>query len=144
LRKALSLAQVIWIIILISFLLIVTLKQASIVAKHTGDSYAYQRAELFSRSAVEIAMLAIHAHDRNATGECLKEIKISDEQFDANVTVKKYYLHKNEPYKCTDTNLYTDIETEDSNGMVWLEVTVTPKEKFTDTIHLVRTTLQKL
>jgi len=146
LRSAISLTQAIGVIILISFLLIVTLKQASITAKHTEDSYAYQRAELFSQSAVEMAILAIHAHDRNTSG-CLEHINVSDDSFDANVTIKRYYLHGDEPHKCTNVDLYREIQTAQSNGMAWMEVTVVPKNsgKFLDkNITLVRTTLQRL
>jgi hypothetical protein len=152
LRSAISLTQAIGVIILISFLLIVTLKQASITAKHTEDSYAYQRAELFSQSAVEMAILAIHAHDRNTSG-CLEHIHVSDDSFDANVTIKRYYLHKDdETYKNKDdwsncASVVKKIETAQSNGMAWMEVTVVPKNsgKFLDkNITLVRTTLQRL
>lgn len=144
-RKAITLTQTIGIILVISFLLIVTLKQASITAKHTQDSYAYQRAELFSQSALEMAMLAIHTYDRNASGDCLQNVNVDDENFDANVTVLKYYLHDDEPNKCTTSNLHKIIQTEGSNGMVWMKVTVTPKGKFEGKdIKLVRTTLQKL
>lgn len=144
-KKAITLAQTIGIILIVSFLLIITLKQASITAKHTQDSYAYQRAELFSQSAVEMAILAIHAHDRNTSGDCLQNININDENFDAKVEILRYYLHNDEPNKCTTSNLHKIIETEASNGMAWMKITVTPKNKFEGkNIKLVRTTLQKL
>ncbi len=146
-RRGFSLIQALAIILLVSFLLMVTLKQASIVAKHTGDSYAYQRAELFSNSAVEMAMLAIHGHDRSG-GNCLENTTITDEQFEAEVQVLQYYLHEDEPDKCSDADLFKEIDTEASNGMVWMKITVKPKGRFANNsdrnITLERTTLQKL
>lgn len=140
-----GLIQAISIILIVSFLLIVTLKQASITAVHTADTYSQQRAELFLQSAVETAILAIQSKDRSG-GDCLQTIHVGDAQFDANIRVLRYYLHANEPNPCTNPAGITKwIQTEESNGMVLLEVIVTPRGKFSDqNLRLYRRTLQRI
>lgn len=145
-RSALSLTQAIAVILLISFLLIVTLKQASITAKHTGDSYIYQRAELFSDSAIKMAIFAIQGYDRDVSGNCLEKITVEGEQFDAEVEILKYYLSADEVFECDSTQtIVSDVNTSQISGIAWMEVKVIPKDKYNDkNIMLKRTTLQKL
>ena len=152
-RKGFGLLQVLIVIILVSTILIIAMKYASISAKQTGDIYAKQSAELFMNSAVEMSLLAISGYKRNSTNGCLSEINITspDKRFIADINITDYYLLKdsNDSILCKLGSGYTvhDISTEDSQGMVILEVTVetnsTNPKNMGKIILLRRRTLQR-
>lgn len=153
-RNAFGLPQALMIILFISGIVTVTMKYTSIGAKHYADSYTREQAELFLQSATEAALFQISGHDRNATGYCLRNftIKSFDERFTAEIKIRQYYLFKDEPIcKDIDGNLIsTAIDTEESNGMIDMNVIVTSVDPKTHTdkkvgnqVRLVRRSLQR-
>lgn len=152
-RKGFGLLQVLLVIILVSTILIIAMKYASVSAKQTSDIYSKQGAELFLNSAVEMTLLAISGYKRNNTDGCLSEVNITspDKRFVADINITDYYLLKdsNDSILCKSGSGYRvhDIQTQDSQGMVMLEVVVktnpnNPKNRGKN-IVLTRRTLQR-
>ncbi len=146
-RRGFGLPQVLLIILFIGGIVTVTMRYASLGAKHYADAYTREQAELFMQSATEAALFRISGYDRSAN-TCLQFINISssDGRFDANITVNRYYL-VNEI--CNNVN-YTTIQTDDSHGMIDMTVIVTSKDpklnpslKLGNKVRLVRRSLQR-
>ena len=145
-RRGFGLMQALMVIVLISGLMVVVMKYTQYSIKQTKDLYIRESAELFMNSAVELSLLAIQGYDRN-NSNCLKEVNItsSDQRFNADINITKYFLYKD--YNLSSCSRVQKIETEDSHGMVMLEITVetnssNPKNHGTDII-LRRRTLQR-
>jgi len=152
-RSGFGLIQALFVIIIISGMLTIALKYASITTKQTSDTYMRESAELFMNSAVELSLLSIQGYDRKSHNNCLKEIHLisKDERFTADVNITKYYLYNGVDNdgqwytKCKDRNV--SIQTKESQGMVMLEVvvdtnTTNPRNRGKD-IRLIRRTLQR-
>ena len=144
-RKGFGLLQALLVIVLISGIMVIAMKYATVSIKQTKDLYIKESAELFMNSAVELSLLAIQGHDRSAG--CLHEVNItsSDKRFTADVNITKYYLYQGKDgNNSCDRNV--SIQTEDSHGMVMLVVTVqttnNPKNGKTK-VKLHRRTLQR-
>ena len=135
-RRAFGLPQVLMILLFIGGIVTVTMKYASLGAKHYADSYTREQAELFMQSATEAALLRISAYDRSG-GTCMKTFTLasSDGRFDANVTVERYYLA--DGTTCSNVP-YTPIQTEESNGMVSLRVIVASNDANAKILHPIR------
>ena len=152
-RRGFGLIQALMVIVLISGLMMVVMKYAKYSIKQTKDLYIRESAELFMNSAVELSLLAIQGYERNSTNHCLNEINItsSDQRFTAEVNVTDYYLLQgsNDSTICSGGSGYSvhDIQTEDSHGMVMLEIEVdtnnsNPRNRGKH-IRLLRRTLQR-
>lgn len=121
------------------------MKYATISVKQTSDIYVRESAELFMDSAVELTLLAISGYDR--TAGCLHEVNVtsSDNRFLADVNITQYFSYEGKDGENTcDRNV--SIQTEESHGMVMLEVVVKtnvadPKNQGKH-IRLTRRTLQ--
>jgi hypothetical protein len=124
LRRGIGLIWAIIILLLMGTLMSVVVKLSFISVKHTSDSYMIERAKLFMQSAIENSILAIEGFDRSG-GKCLKNMHFIDEdkRFEANVTVLRYYIYKDEgcPSEC---DICRPIKTDFSNGYVILDVKV--------------------
>jgi hypothetical protein len=151
-RKGFGLIQALIVIVLISTILVIAMKYAQITTRQTIDLYARERAELFMDEAIELTLLAISGYDRNATKDCLRQVNFisEDRRFDANVTIRRYYLFNGldndvNLTNCFNAGMIQAVQTEDSHGMVLLEATVetnstNPRNKTQIRIH--RRTLQ--
>ncbi len=152
-RPGFGLLQAILIIVLISGILLIALKYAKVSVKQTKDIYLKESVELFMNSAVELSLLAISGYRRNNIDGCLSQVHITspNKRFIADVNITDYYLLKssNDSIMCKKGFGYRvhDIDTEESQGMVMLEVTAEtnsthPKNHKTQII-LKRRTLQR-
>ncbi len=145
-RQGFGLVQTLIVIVLISGIMTIAMKYAKISVKQTSDAYAKESAVLFMDSATELALLAISGKERSSG--CLKDITITspDERYLANITITHYYL-LNGSDDCSYCGvLCSPIQTEDSHGMVMLEMVVEtntshPKNQG-KAIRLMRRTLQ--
>lgn len=144
-RRAFGLPQALLIILFIGGIVTVTMRYVSLGAKHYADSFTREQAELFLQSSTEAALLAISGHDRS-TG-CLNELNITspDGRFYAEVTILKYYF--SDGSTCTG-GLSEPIESEESNGMVDMRITVTSNttdltKKVGSPVKLIRRSLQR-
>ena len=149
-KKGFGLIQTLIIILLVSGLMTMALKYASMSAKQTADSYMRERAELFMKSAIELTLLAISGYDRGKNNNCLQEVNItsSDQRFFADINITKYYLLQGSEDCTYCGSRCQPIQTEDSHGMVMLEVTVesnnaNPRNQGREKIKLLRRTLQR-
>lgn len=135
-RTAFGLPQALMIILVISSIVTVTMKYASINAQHYADSYTREQAELFMQSATEAALLRISAYDRSG-GNCMSDLNISssDNRFNAAITVDRYYLADGSV--CNNTP-YSAIQSEESNGMVSMKVVVQSNASNPKVLHAIR------
>jgi len=146
-RHGFGLVQALIIIVLISGIMTIAMKYATISVKQTSDAYAKESAELFMDSAVELTLLAISGKDRSLG--CLKDINITsaDLRYKANINITQYYLLSGS-VDCTYCGvLCSPIQTEESHGMVMLEIAVetnaTHPKNQDKKILLTRRTLQR-
>ena len=158
-RKGFGIIHVILIIVIVSGMLALALRYAKITVRHTSDSYLREEAELFMRSSVELALYSISGYDRKAHSNCLAELTINSpkenniSRFIADINITDYYLFGgSDDYVICDGNSsgkydVHPIDTEESHGLVMLEITVRanpnhPKNK--NRVRIVRRTLQKI
>jgi len=150
-RRAFSLIQAIMIILIVSGIVLLTLKYASIQSKHYSDTYLKEQAELFLLSATEAALLAISGYDRQNNQNCLKKINIisPDGRFEANITIEKYFLYNGNdsgnnawPSNCNEK--VEPIGRKNSHGMVLIQAVVeSSSTKLKDNpIRIVRRSIQ--
>ena len=121
-KKSFGIMTALFILVLVSFLLMLVLKASSIGVKHASDTYIKEQAELFMQSSIENAILAIEGYERNSTSKCLKNIYFtsSDGRFEANISVLRYYCYDKENTSCKYCDNGVNIETSKSNGNVVL------------------------
>lgn len=147
-RTAFGLAQALMIILVVSGIATVTMRYASINAKHYADSYTREQAELFMQSATEAALLRISGYDRKANNTCIPIITIvsADGRFQADVNVTRYYLYDglDNDGAVWSCDHIVSIETPESHGMVSMKVVVTSLgKKVGNPIRLERRSLQR-
>lgn len=144
-RKGFSLLTAIIIILLIATLSALALSLSAFSTKQSSDLYLREQAELLLQSANEYALLALSAHEINATNNCLNYINASFPDtvtplFDINISI--HYLGINLPNTCQRfTN--NDISTIDSNITVIIDTIVQDHNVSTEPIRLHRRTIQK-
>jgi type II secretory pathway component PulK len=147
LKKAFGIITALLILVLVSFLLMLVLKSASVGIHHTNNSYVKEQAELFLRSSIENSILAIEGYERNSSNGCLKHINFMDsnKRFESNTTVLRYYCY--DMNKCPNCDIATKIETEDSHGSVLLKTVVQTTSNNTRNIsqhvRITRITIQR-
>ena len=153
-RSGFNLIIAIGMILILSGAAIMTLKYVSISSKHISDSYIKEQAEIFSQSVMEATILKIEGYDRKTNNNCLSSLVFhsSDSKFDANVTIKKYYLYNgvdNDGVNhCGTNNLVQNISTRESHGYVMIETVVTTnknnaKIKGSTPVRIVKRSLQR-
>ncbi len=148
-RRGFGILQALLVIVMVSGILVVAMKYATVSVKQTSDIYVRESVELFMNSAVEMSLLAISGYDRNSTNSCLEEVSIisSDKRFTADINITKYYLLENSADCNYCGTLCEPIQSDDSHGMVMLEVVVetnaTHPKNAKKEIKLTRRTLQR-
>jgi len=129
-RKAMGLIQAIMIILVVSGMMLIVLKYASISARHVADTYIKEQNQLFLQSAVEQTLLAISFYDRSATPDCLSSysptpFKKRGITYSADVNITKYYLQDGSDdlgYCGSPLGVGIKESSSISHGMVLLEV----------------------
>jgi hypothetical protein len=126
--------------VMVSALIAIVMKYATISVKQTKNTLLKEQAELFLRSSIELAILGLQGMDKNTP---LKKIKIisHDDKFIANINIKKYFL-----FEHNSTNLIQEIKSEELSGMVLMEIEVvsnTSNPKVDEQIRIVKKTLQR-
>ena len=151
-RKGLGLIQTIAIILLISGMMIIVLKYASISAKHTRNTFVREQSELFLNSAIEQALLAISFHNRSDGGKCLPtfsptSVTKRDITYSANVNMIRYYLQNgsDDLSDCSDLGVGIEESSDISHGMTLMEVEVNATRKSDGRVicRILRRTLQQ-
>jgi hypothetical protein len=143
-RHAFGLPQVLLIILFIGGIVTVTMRYASLGAKHYADSYTREQAELFMQSATEAALLRISGKNRSTLAECANEFNItsSDSRFTAEINVTNYYLLGGKDNDGLTWNCGIDrnvsIDTPESHGMINMTVIVESNNSNPKILHPVR------
>ena len=135
-RTGFGMIQVIFFMLILSGMLTISMKYATITTKQTADLYIKEQADLFMTSAVELALLGISSHDWKTKG-VLDEIKVisDDKRFIADINITTYYLFG------------VNIDTEESNGMISMDIVVETNNthpKNSREVRLTRRSLQRL
>jgi len=142
-RHGFGLPQVLIIILFIGGIVTVTMRYASLGAKHYADSYTREQAELFLQSATEAALLRIGDYNRS-DGTCMKDLVVTspspNNSFEANITIERYFLANETCSNVDSTSIQSDI----SHGMILMRVVVTSQgTKVGNPIRLERRSLQR-
>ncbi len=147
-RHALGIWQAIMMILLISGMMIIVLKYASISSKHVANTYIKEQSELFLNSTIEQTLLAIAFHDRS--GGCLgsfspPDVTVRGITYHADVNITRYYLQRssNDLALCTTLGYAIEPSSTLSHGMALLEVSVTANKGGNVLKRLLRRTLQQ-
>mgnify|MGYP002640205089 CR=1 FL=1 len=153
-RSGMAMIMALAVIVILATIMALSLSFTAETSKRTTDIYLYEQAVLVSKSAAELALLSIaqSGHcllpDDNATDY------IGTYQFDLNnngdltddinytVSVIPRYVYKGSPCASTDDD-YTTVNTEEQNGSVLMDITVTTTEG-TEPIRYFRRSIQKL
>jgi len=145
-KRAFGILQAIMIILVMSSIAVLTLKYATIQSKQFSDTLIKEQATLFLDSVEQATLLVISGYDRNATNKCLDKINITsdDEKFEANVTIERYFLYKDNS-SCNDAY---SIDTKELNGTAIVDIVVqnkniSPKTKDKN-IRLIRRIVKRL
>ena len=148
-RKAVGLWQAIMMILLVSGMMIMVLKYASISARHVSDSYVREQAELYLNSVIEQALLDISNYDRSS-GSCWSGANYSiltsrGKQYSARVNIEKYYLYKESDEILNNLcgTLGEPIQTEQSHGYVLMNIEVNATVDGDLKTRIIRRTLQR-
>ncbi len=143
-RKGFSLLLAIIVMITIATLMALMISLSTTTAKQTTDIYASEQTKLLAKSATEFALLAIGAHDRTATGNCLSDINMSysdngEKLFDIRVSMRYFGLTT---ITCPS---FGAITTPESEGTVLVDVTITGTDATSSStpIQYHRRTIQK-
>jgi type II secretory pathway pseudopilin PulG len=131
-RHGFGIIQVIFFMLILSGLLTIAMKYATITTKQTADLYVKEQAELFMSSAIELALLGI-----SSTATRIENIKIisDDKRFTADVNITEYYIFGD------------NLDTEESNGMIDINIVVETNNthpKNSRHVRLTRRSLQRL
>lgn len=133
-RSAFAMIMAIFVIIIISTIMALSLSLTSQTSKRTTDIYLYEQAELVAKSAVERALLEV------ANNGCQNTFITDTGMFDISVTMQ--YIYTGAIGGCTS---YFNITTPEQNGSVLMDVEVTVKNNITtEPIRFFRRSIQKL
>ena len=144
-RAGIAMIMAIIVVVVISTIMVLSLALTSETTKKTADLYLYEQAVLYSRSAAELALLAIA--DNNTSAGCINSFTNYDTPldgiYDVNVTIR--YIFTNPVAGC---DMYiSDINTTEQNGSVLMDINISvdpAKGYSTEPITYFRRTIQKL
>jgi len=140
-RSGMAMIMAIAVIVIISTIMALSLALTTQTSKRTIDLYLYEQAVLYSKSAAELALLDIaQAYPCTVTTANYN----FDGIYDANVTMRYVYTDLTTCTATGGTNYFTTpITTDEQNGSVLMDITVTTNEG-TEPIRYFRRTIQKL
>ncbi len=144
-RGGFGLWQALMIMLIVSGMMAVAMKYARISAEHTSDTYLREQTELYMNSAIEMALLAISQHDRS-TG-CLTSYSAPDVTgravtYSSDINITRYYMLKGDADSCAPSLTQT-IGTEETHGMVMMEVEAKATRDSKTVVRILRRTLQR-
>jgi len=132
LKKSFAMLFAIGVIVVLGTIGMLMMKFASVGLKQTTDNYISLQAELYAKSATELAIQAIEARD--FSNGCINKMDVNASLYEINMTF--HYFLKDCPSDCNCSN----IVTKESNGTVLINTYVKSK---VDNIRFFRQTLQK-
>ena len=139
--RGFGLIQALLILLVMAGIMTVAMRYAAVGAKHTADSYNREEAELFMRSAVEIALLEISGFDHSG-GDCLQHVRVLSHghKYIAEINITRYYVDTGAPARedLHDCPVRYAIDAPESHGMVMMEATVESNDSNPRIEHPVR------
>ncbi len=132
-RHGFGMIQVIFFMLILSGILAISMRYASITTKQTQDLYTKEQASLFMQSAIELALLGISSHDYSSS-VFIEDIEVisDDKRFIADINITTYYIHN------------VNIDTELSSGMISLDIVVETNNTHPKNSRKVRITKRSL
>ncbi len=111
-RRGFGMIQVIFFMVILSGILAMSMKYASITVKQTEDLYIKEQAELFMQSAIELALLGIGS---TATQINKVEVVSDDKRFTADINITQYYVYGENNDSNDTIDMYIVVETNNTN-----------------------------
>jgi len=119
-RSGMAMIMAIAVIVILATIMALSVTLTTQTTKRTADLYLYEQTVLLSKSATEYALLKI-----SKASPC-SETALNfthDNIYDINITMKYIFTDTS---VCSDSNdIYTTVSTEEQNGSVLIDVTVT-------------------
>lgn len=138
-KSGFAMIMAITVIVILGTIMALSLSLTSQTAKRTTDLYLYEQTVLYSKSAAELALL-----DIAQAVPCTHTLR--NYPFDGglyNATVRIQYVYRN-PSPCVNVNdNYFQINTDEQDGSVLMDITVTTTAG-TEDIRYFRRSIQKL
>ena len=138
-RNGVAMIMAIAVIVILATIMALSLALTAQTSKRTTDIYLYEQSVLYSKSAAELALLDI------AQNGCQNTFNtdFGGTYYDANVTMR--YIYKG-TLPATCTNSYFSITTDEQNGSVLMDITVTINDSTvtSEPIRYFRRSIQKL
>lgn len=146
-RTGFSLITAIIFIVLVATLGALALSLSTQSVKQTSDLYLQSQADLLAQGGTELALLAVSAHEINATNGCINTV-LANYPDNANplfnIQVSIQYLGSGLPTGGNCNFLSNSVATDDSNITLIVDTTVSSVlGVVTEPIRIHRRTLQK-
>ena len=148
-RNAMAMIMAIAVIIIISTIMALSLSMTTQTTKRTIDAYLHEQAILVSKSVAERTLLSI-AQSAPCSVTAINERfdlnndgSTTDDIFDVNVTIRYVYTDYTICTNPNDNYFSTAITTNEQNGSVLMDITVTTDESL-EPIRYFRRSIQKL
>ncbi len=148
-KRGFSLLTAIIFVVVLATLAALALSMSTQSVKETNDVYLKAQAELLAKSATEYAIMAITAHERNATNGCLNEIHAShrvngEDWFNIDIEFR-YFRDNTADATIVPCNTFAeDVATLQSHYLVQIDTTVTTSADIsTEPIRYFRRTIQR-
>ncbi len=142
-RSGIAMVMAITVLVIMATIMALSLTLTSQTAKKSTDLYLYEQSILLSKSATEYALLKIaqdgpctHTNDLNF---------VQDSFYNINITLSYIYEENSNP--CTVAQTYAEVATDEQNGSVIMDVTVSVPDNIgvaSEPIRYFRRTIQKL
>ena len=144
-KKGFGLWQAIMIILIISGLMVVVIKYSRIAAKHTADTYVREQLELYLNSVVEMTLLEISLRDKTTCLSAFSAPTITKKKvtYSADINVTKYYLLNGITEFGSCASSIQNIQSQETHGMVLLEIEALATVDGNTTSRILRRTLQR-
>ena len=144
-KNAFAMIMAIFVIVIISTIMALSLSLTSQTTKRTTDIYLYEQTSLYAKAAAERALLKIAQNNATANpcGYAGENYQI-DGVYDVNITAR--YVYTSFPVTCNTSQQFTTITTEEQNGSVLLDIAVSVNDTTItpEPIRYFRRSLQKL
>ncbi|MBL1243626.1 MAG: hypothetical protein COA39_004400 [Sulfurimonas sp.] len=149
-KNGIAMIMAIAVIVIIATIMALSLSLTSQTTKRTTDLYLNEQAILYSKSAVELALLKI------ANSGCINSLNLtlgsaSQIQYDVNITMSYVYTSATTDVagtlNCDEYfTTYGYITTQEQNGSVLMDIATTLRDSTiaTEPIRYFRRTIQKL
>ena len=144
-RKGFAMMMAISVLVVVATIMALSLSMTSQTTKRTTDLYLYEQAILLSKSATEYALLQISQSAPCSVTTLNFPAPAPLDYYDIEIDMRYIYT-SNSPCVAAGGTDYTTIATEEQNGSVLMDVTVSIDDEniTSEPIRFFRRSLQKL